>query len=41
MSSIKMTQNVGLLVAQASDAAASLRSFTKHIYENLKYPTLQ
>jgi len=42
MSSIKMTQNVGLLV-QAPDPAASLRSFTKHIYiyEKLKYPTFQ
>jgi len=38
MSSIKMTQNVGLLVVQALDAAASLRSFTKHKYENLKVP---
>ena len=41
MSSIKMTQNAGLLVVQTPDAAASLRSFTKHKYENLKHPTFQ
>jgi len=41
MSSIKMTQNVGLLFVQAPDAAANLRSFTMHKYENLKYPTFQ
>ena len=41
MSSIKMTQNVDLLVVQAPDAATSLRSFTEHKYEHLKYPTFR